>query len=675
MTTIQNFRIISFAALLLPAMIIFQSSCQNEGLPLPSEVVYKQVDTIKLSMLLTYPPDMENNKNYPAIVFFFGGGFKKGTMEQFEPHALYFAELGMIGIRVDYRVSSRHGTTPFESVKDAKSAIRYIRKHAKEFQIDPERIVASGGSAGGHLAAATGTVPGLEEEGEDLRVSSIPNAAVLFNPVFDNGPEGYGYDRIGERYKEFSPAHNILAGTPPTIVFLGTQDRLIPVSTAKRYKKTMEDAGNRCDLVLYDGAGHGFFNYKHPEYYKKTTMEAARFLASLGLIENQDFDSNMPLSDLVLYDFDKLSEAKALFAQEKQPFFSEVQALKKEAEALLQTNPVSVMDKIKIPPSGDKHDYYSLGIYWWPDPDKEDGLPYIRHDGVKNPEYGDYDGPSIKKMAANSFQLALAWFYTGDEKYAHKAAEFLRVWFLNPDTKMNPHLEYGQAIPGRTEGRGIGIIETGSLIDVVEAVGLLQGSRALSSSEEAKIRQWFQSYNHWLTTSQKGWDERMWHNNHGSSYDSQVAAFSIFTGQDSIARMILDSVKTKRIDLQFEAEGSQPFELERTKAMGYSIYNLKHLYHNAIMAERFNIDLWNYENPNGAGILTGTKYLIPFLTGEMEFPYQQLGGLEGQKSNFLSLLQIAGGRLNDPMINQFLDKYADTLETPAYHNLLFPNLD
>jgi len=678
MRTILNLHLTSFLVYMLPAMIIFHHSCTGTSEPLPSEVVYKQIDTVELSMLLTYPSDMEKGRKYPAIVFFFGGGFKGGTLEQFEPHAGYFAELGMIGIRADYRVSSRHGTTPFESVKDAKSAIRYIRKHAKELHIDPDRIVASGGSAGGHLAAATGTLSGLEEEGEDLSISSQSNAAVLFNPVYDNGPLGYGYERIGERYKEISPAHNIHEGTPPTIVFLGTEDRLIPVSTAERYKKDMEDAGNRCELFLYEGQGHGFFNYKFPEYYYKTTYEAARFLASLGYIDGNKISEAGPVdgdSGLVLYDLKKLTQARSLYSQDKEPFLSEVRALEKDAAEILQQNPISVMDKIKIPPSGDKHDYYSLGIYWHPDPEKEDGLPYIRHDGVRNPEYGDYDGPGIKKMSVSAFRLALAWFYTGKEDYAMKAGDFLRTWFLDPETKMNPHLEYGQAIPGRTEGRGIGIIETGNLIDVVEAVGLLHGSGALSLEEEIQIREWFKDYNHWLTTSQKGWDERMWHNNHGSSYDSQVAAFSIFTGEDSLAIMVLDSVKIKRIDLQFEADGSQPFELERTKAMGYSIYNLKHLYHNAIMGERFNIDLWNYENPNGAGILKGTKYLVPFLTGETEFPYQQLGGLEGQLSNFYSLLQIAGGRMNDPTINKFLEEHSNIGETPAYHMLLFPVLN
>ncbi|MFC2080951.1 alginate lyase family protein [Bacteroidota bacterium] len=667
-------RLITFITFLLLGMNIFQWACQGESPPLPSEVVYKQVDTCKLILKFHYPPNMDRYEEYPAIVFFFGGGWKSSKLKQFEPQARYFADLGMIGILADYRVESRHGTTPFEAVKDAKSAIRFLRQNAEDLQIDPVRIVAAGGSAGGHLAAATGTLPGLDEKHEDLRVSSIPDAMVLFNPVFDNGPEGYGYERIGERYEEISPLHNIGQGTPPTIVFLGTEDRLIPVSTAEQYRQKMADAGNRCELFVYEGQKHGFFNYKHPEYYKKTTAEAARFLASLGYLENRNHDADRPEEDLALHDLNKLIQARELYSQEKEPYLSEVQLLEKEAEGLLQTSPVSVMDKKMIPPSGDKHDYYSLGVYWWPDPDKEDGVPYIRHDGVRNPEIADYDGPASRVMCETTSKLALAWFFTGNKAYAMKASEFIRVWFLDPETKMNPHLEYGQAIPGRTEGRGIGIIETGRFIDVVEAVGLLKGSGALTTKEKKDILQWFKSYNNWLVSSQNGWDERMWHNNHGSSYDSQVAAFSIFTGQDSIARMILDSVKIKRIDLQFEADGSQPFELERTKAMGYSIYNLKHLYHNAIMAERYNIDLWNYTNPKGASILTGTKYLIPFITGEKEFPYQQLGGLEEQRENFLSLLLIAGSRFDDPAINEFMDNYPDPVSIPGYNNLLFPDI-
>jgi len=250
-------------------------------------IPYKQVDSTKLNLAVSYPPDFDQKKTYPAIVFFFGGGWNGGNSDQFEPHAKYFSQRGVICYRADYRVKSRQGTTPFESLKDAKSAIRFIREHAKELQVDPQRIVASGGSAGGHLAAATAIVTSFNEGSDKLSYSCIPNALILFNPVIDNGPGGYGYERVGEAYKDFSPLHNIREGAPPTIFFLGTEDRLIPEETARYYKTVMEKVGSRCDLFLYEGQGHGFFNYSQIDNYKLTVAEANRFLISLGIINKE----------------------------------------------------------------------------------------------------------------------------------------------------------------------------------------------------------------------------------------------------------------------------------------------------------------------------------------------------------------------------------------------------
>lgn len=247
-------------------------------------ILYKQIDTTQLIMEVYQPSDLDMDKTYPAMVFFFGGGWNQGTISHFEPHAKYFSERGMICFLVDYRVNKRHHTTPFESLQDAKSAIRYIRAHADDLHIDPSRIVASGGSAGGHLAAATALIEDYNETTDDLSISCKPNALVLFNPVIDNGPGGYGYDRIGEAYKNFSPLHNIRKGAPPTILFLGTHDRLIPVETANYYKVVMEKVGSRCELRLYEGQGHGFFNVQNPEYYEQTVAEADRFLQSIGYL-------------------------------------------------------------------------------------------------------------------------------------------------------------------------------------------------------------------------------------------------------------------------------------------------------------------------------------------------------------------------------------------------------
>lgn len=251
------------------------------------QISYKQIDSTKLFMEVYYPETIEKEKKYPAMVFFFGGGWIGGSIKQFEPHAKYFSQRGMICFLVDYRVKERQQTTPFESLKDAKSAIRFIREQAAELHIDTSKIVAAGGSAGGHLAAATALIGNYNENTDNISLSCIPNALVLFNPVIDNGPGGYGYDRIGDDYKNFSPLHNIKNGVPPTILFLGTNDNLIPLETARYYQKIMEKLNSQCELYLYEGQGHGFFNYKNFEYYKKTVMKADEFLQSLGYLNEQ----------------------------------------------------------------------------------------------------------------------------------------------------------------------------------------------------------------------------------------------------------------------------------------------------------------------------------------------------------------------------------------------------
>ena len=192
----------------------------------------------------------------------------------------------MVAMAAEYRVKSRHNTTPFECVMDGKSALRWIRKNAAKLGVDPERIGAGGGSAGGHVAAAVATVPGLNEEGEDLSISCLPDTLVLFNPVYDNGPGGFGYPKLKDRYREISPMHNLREGMPPTIVFLGDQDRLIPVSTAEKFRDEMRKLGNRSELVVYPGQSHGFFNQGKPGGgYLKTLQEMDKFLNSLGWLE------------------------------------------------------------------------------------------------------------------------------------------------------------------------------------------------------------------------------------------------------------------------------------------------------------------------------------------------------------------------------------------------------
>ena len=235
-------------------------------------------------MDLYTPKNIDTAKKYPAMVFFFGGGWNKGSVKQFEPHAKYFSKRGIVCFLVDYRVKNRQNTTPFESLKDAKSAIRYIRENAIKFQIDPTKIIASGGSAGGHLAAASALIESYNEISDNIATSCKPNALVLFNPAIDNGPGGVGYSRVMNDYKNFSPLHNIKLDAPPTLILTGTKDKLIPVATIKKYQQEMLKVGSICEVIFYEGKNHGFFNYNKFDNYKNTLLEMDKFLITLNFI-------------------------------------------------------------------------------------------------------------------------------------------------------------------------------------------------------------------------------------------------------------------------------------------------------------------------------------------------------------------------------------------------------
>lgn len=274
-------------AMLLVAFALPACALDVKGYTPDQSLVYKTVGDTALKLHVFNPEEHAPSDKRPAIVFFFGGGWNGGSPSQFYPHCQYLASRGMVAMSAEYRVKSRNNTSPRECVLDGNSAIRWIRQHAAELGIDPDKIAAGGGSAGGHVAAATGTTTTLEEKGENLDISSCPDALVLFNPVFDNGPTGYAYDRVKEYWKDISPMHNIRATTPPTVVFLGTKDKLIPVATAEAYQQAMEEKDRRCELHLYEGQPHGFFNVRNKEYYTRTVVEMDRFLQSLGFLKGK----------------------------------------------------------------------------------------------------------------------------------------------------------------------------------------------------------------------------------------------------------------------------------------------------------------------------------------------------------------------------------------------------
>ena len=258
-------------------------------------IVYKKTkdskgNAVELKLHVFEPDGHKAADKRAAIVFFFGGGWVGGNPRQFFPHCEYLASRGMWAASAEYRVRSRHGTEPFECVSDGKSAVRYIRANAAKLGVDPKRIAAGGGSAGGHVAACTGTVKGLDEESEDSSVSSVPDAMVLFNPVVYCGPDGgVAYSRLKDRWKEASPLTHVSKATPPTIIFHGKADTVVKYASVEKFAQAMKEAGRRCELVGFEGAKHGFFNYGRDggAAYIKTVRAADVFLESLGFLKGK----------------------------------------------------------------------------------------------------------------------------------------------------------------------------------------------------------------------------------------------------------------------------------------------------------------------------------------------------------------------------------------------------
>lgn len=328
---------------------------------------------------------------------------------------------------------------------------------------------------------------------------------------------------------------------------------------------------------------------------------------------------------LLIRDMELMNVAKTHFHAGCPDLLPAADALHAEAEAAMTKAPLTIVYKQQVPPGGDKRDYMSTGPYWWPDPDKEDGRPYIRRDGETNPECRDSDRPVLLEMVETVETLALAgWFYD-TSRFSRRAVELLKVFFLNSDTRMNPHLEFGQAIPGKCEGRGIGIIETTPLArNLIDAIGLLRISKALETEEFSGLLSWFDSYLEWLRNSSHGIDESEKENNHGTAYDLQAAVFALFTEKEEVAREVLEMVPERRIFSQIEPDGRQPREMIRTLALHYSTMNLSLYFDLAAVAENLGIDLWNTASNDGRGMRRALDWLFPYWTGECHWPYEQI---------------------------------------------------
>ena len=344
-------------------------------------------------------------------------------------------------------------------------------------------------------------------------------------------------------------------------------------------------------------------------------------------------------------DAKQLVEIKKKIKEKDRLTIQLVDSLKKRADVLLQKQPVSVMDKTITPVSGNKHDYMSQAPYFWYDSTKPNGLPYIRRDGQHNPEIKKItDKTYLDDLSAAVRTLSLAWYLTGNEAYAQKASTLIRHWFLNEETKMNPHLEYAQAIPGINTGRGIGLIESRALTSIADAAGLLAGSKAWSENDTKTLQQWYSQFLNWMLTSKNGRDEHAAKNNHGTWYMVQVIDFALFTGDLAKAKQLAEESKQK-IDSQVSKEGKMQLELDRTNGLGYTTFNIAAWFNVARLAEKVGVDLWNYTNKNGASIRTALDWLQPYALGEKPWPYEQIGNYN--RNEFYPLLLQAADKYND----------------------------
>lgn len=365
-----------------------------------------------------------------------------------------------------------------------------------------------------------------------------------------------------------------------------------------------------------------------------------------------------------IWDLGRLEEVKANLGN---PSYAKAwAALKAEADKDLEAEPLSVMIKSRTPASGDKHDYMSLARYYWPDPSKPDGLPYINRDGVSNPELNELDRNKLSATADRVATLSLAWFFTGDEKYAAKATEFIRVWFLDKATRMNPNLEYAQMIPGVNGGKGrsYGVLDSYSFVEMLDAVALLEPSESFTARDSRELKKWFGKLLDWILTSEQGRKEAAQTNNHGTAYDAQVIALALYAGKKDIAERIIREFPEKRVFTQIEPDGRQPRELARTIAFHYSWYNLTHFVDIYLMARKLGLDIDRETSPDGRSFYKALDFLVPYLgTGGKTWPYKQLSGWEGVEANLYKDLYRTATLL-DTSRTDYLDLYRKNARIP-----------
>lgn len=371
----------------------------------------------------------------------------------------------------------------------------------------------------------------------------------------------------------------------------------------------------------------------------KNNLKISLLLPVLIFLMCKAVDMDDPYVETILMDGEYLKSTKARIKKNDSQLMDAFDQLIEDAEVALKEGPFTVTDKEKLPPSGDKNDYASYSRYWWPDANQPDGLPYIRRDGVTNPQsqsLKESDRQRIGLLGENVETLGLAYYITGEEKYAKKAAGLLRVWFLDASTRMNPNVNHAQIRSGHNFGTKSGVLDGRLLIRALEGSILI--NNFLSDVENEGLKDWASQYFKWLTTSEIALEEAASNNNHGSFYDVQAMYFALYSGNREAAIEIAQDFAQSRILSQIKPDGSMPEEIARTRPLFYSIYNLHAMFIVAHLAKKVDIDVWK-NGGKDSRLRIGLDNLVPYIDSNKVWPVPTIG--KADRMELFALLQMA----------------------------------
>jgi len=383
--------------------------------------------------------------------------------------------------------------------------------------------------------------------------------------------------------------------------------------------------------------------------------------------------SQLDAKGTITYNDQRLLELKRAFLRNDEKVVAHINTIIESSEQLFFGKPLNIVSgKKRVAPSRDPRDYISLSRYWWPDPDTKDGLPYIRHDGKSNPELEEYDYRKITTLENSVTNLGMLYYITGNNRYAARASEILKEWFLDSVTGMNPNMIYAQYVPGMTYLRGTGILDARSIVYALNGAKLIEGSEFWSDKDKEALKDWVKSFLYWMQNSTQGGLERNASNNHGLWYDIIRMGLLYFTEDYSQVKKVIENSLYKRLDLQQESDGSFPHELARTLGLSYTAFALDAFYEANEIAQNVGLDLWKITTPNGRSLAKGVEFAYPFFLEPHKWKYQQISPFETDRGAMI--LYIAGLKLNKREYLETAKKIGYTTKS-SFKSLLYIDIN